>query len=44
MGRAIHKLTALQVAKMAATGLHLDGGRALSRRDRDRVKEMDLPL
>jgi integrase len=26
MGRAIHKLTALQVAKIAAAGFHLDGG------------------
>jgi integrase len=26
MGRAIHKLTALQVAKLTAPGLHLDGG------------------
>lgn len=26
MGRAIHKLTALQVAKTTAPGLHLDGG------------------
>ena len=26
MGRAIHKLTALQVAKMVAPGLHIDGG------------------
>jgi integrase len=26
MGRAIHKLTALQVAKITAPGLHLDGG------------------
>ena len=26
MGRALHKLTATKVAKLTASGLHLDGG------------------